>query len=435
MFRRDFVYIGNILKIAFPIILGNLGFILIGVGDVAVAGRHSTDTLAAISLANAILSCIVTFGIGIVASISPVLSNYRGAGKNPEKYFYSSLKFSLLISTIVAIVILAAIPLLDYLGLETKLVPMIKDYFFVTAFSVFGAFIHCASKEFLQAFEIVIFPNLLTVFCILLNLFLNIVFVFGYGPIPSMGVIGLALASLLIRYFQGFILLFYTLFKIKIEHNHDKHFYKDVLKVGLPSSLAILVEFIAFNYTILIMGRIAGIYAAAQNIIFTITSVTFMIPFAISNALSVKIGWANGARKFKKLKKYAYVGLKMSSFVMLCAAILIALFPSLLMKIFTNDVNLINITIPVLYILCFFQIFDGLQISFAGIFRGLKQTKTILFANLVGYWGVAIPLGSLLALKFNLKLAGFWYGFIASSLVLCTILFVAMTRKFKKLEG
>ena len=74
-------YIKELSKIAAPIIMGNLGFILIGIGDVFVAGRHSTDTFAEISIANAILNCILTFGIGLVASISPLLSNYRGEKK------------------------------------------------------------------------------------------------------------------------------------------------------------------------------------------------------------------------------------------------------------------------------------------------------------------------------------------------------------------
>ena len=77
----------DIMKLAGPIVLGNLGFILIGVGDVIVAGRHSTETLAAVSLATAIINCITIFGIGILASISPVLSNYRGANQEPEIYF------------------------------------------------------------------------------------------------------------------------------------------------------------------------------------------------------------------------------------------------------------------------------------------------------------------------------------------------------------
>ena len=93
MLVRNF-YIKDILNIALPIMLGNLGFILIGVGDVIVAGRHSTDTLAAVSIATAIINCISMFGIGILCSISAILSNYRGAGKNAEKYFYPSLKFT-----------------------------------------------------------------------------------------------------------------------------------------------------------------------------------------------------------------------------------------------------------------------------------------------------------------------------------------------------
>ena len=87
MLVRNF-YIKDILHIALPIIMGNLGFILIGVGDVIVAGRHSTDTLAAVSLATAIINCIMMLGIGVISSISAILSNYRGAGKQAEKYFY-----------------------------------------------------------------------------------------------------------------------------------------------------------------------------------------------------------------------------------------------------------------------------------------------------------------------------------------------------------
>ena len=80
-------YAKDLLKLAGPIIMGNLGFIMIGVGDVVVAGRHSTDTLAAISIATAITNCILMLGIGILATSSAILSNYRGEGKNIEKYF------------------------------------------------------------------------------------------------------------------------------------------------------------------------------------------------------------------------------------------------------------------------------------------------------------------------------------------------------------
>ena len=162
-------YAKELLNIAFPIIMGNLGFILIGAGDVLVAGHHSTDTLAAISIATAITNCIQTFGIGLIASVSPLLSNFRGEKKSAKKYFFPTIRFSMLLAFIVMFAVLAVIPLIDYLKFEPRLVPMIKEYVFVTAFATFGGYLHAALKEFLQAFEIVLFPNLVTVFSVFLN--------------------------------------------------------------------------------------------------------------------------------------------------------------------------------------------------------------------------------------------------------------------------
>jgi len=428
-------YIKDLLQIALPIILGNVGFIMIGVGDVIVAGRHSTDTLAAISLATAIINCITIMGIGILGSISPILSNYRGEGKEAEKYFYPSLKFTFILSIIIGILILITMQSVDKLGFEPHLIPLIKDYFFITAFSTFGAYLHYTSKEFLQAFEIVLFPNLLTIFCIFLNVILNIILAFGYGPIPEMGAKGLALASLIIRYFMGIVLFLYCYKKVKIKYHKEFKYYKEMLKVGLPSSLAIMIEFVAFNSITVIMGRVSGIYAAAQNIICTITSIAFMVPLAIGNAAGVKVGFANGANDFVGLKKYAFTALSLSATFMAISAIIVATAPGVITSLFTTDTELIKVCVPIIYTLCFFQVFDGLQASLAGIFRGLKHTEVVMFANFISFWLIAIPLGYLLAINYKLNLIGFWYALIVSIIVLCIIMFTDLIRRIKKMEN
>ena len=202
-------YAKELLTIALPIILGNLGFILIGAGDVLIAGRHSTDTLAAISIATAITNCIQTFGIGLISSVSPLLSNFRGEKKSAKKYFYPTIRFAMFLAVIVMFAVLAFIPVIDYLKFDPKLVPMIKQYMFVTAFATFGAYLHAALKEFLQAFEVVMFPNLVTAIAVFLNIAVNVLLVFGWGIIPSLGALGLAIASFIVRYFMGFALLIY----------------------------------------------------------------------------------------------------------------------------------------------------------------------------------------------------------------------------------
>ena len=433
MLVRNF-YIKDILNIAFPIMLGNLGFILIGVGDVIVAGRHSTETLASVSIANAIINCIVMIGIGIISSLSAILSNYRGAGKSAERYFYPALKFTTIASIIISFAVMAFIPIIDKLGFEPHLAQLVKDYFWIISFSIFGAYLHCMSKEYLQAFEIVVFPNVLTVICIFVNLILNIIFAFGYGPIPEMGTKGLALSTLITRYLMGGILFWYCFHKTNIQHYKDKEFYKDLLKVGTPSSLAVVIEFIGFNATTVILGRISGIYAAAQNIVCTLTTVSFMIPFAISNATAVKVGFANGAKYYKSLKTYAFTGITMAVAFMACSAIVVGTFPKFLVSLFTKDQELINVCIPIVFALCFFQVFDGLQVALAGIFRGLKQTGIVMISNFIGYWLVSIPLGCLLAFKYNMDLLGFWYGLVCAAVVLCSIMFTTMLIKFKKMN-
>ena len=426
-------YVKDILKIAFPIILGNIGFIMIGVGDVVVAGRHSTDTLSAISLATAITNCIMILGIGILGTISAILSNYRGAGKKVETYFYPSLKFAFILSSIICGVILVCIPFIDKIGYEAKLVPMVKDYFFITAFATFGGYLHCAVKEYLQAFEIVVFPNLLTIFCIILNVGLNIVFAFGYGIIPEMGAKGLAIASLITRYFMGLVLLAYCFYKLDIRAEKVKGYFKDLIKVGLPSSLAVMIEFVGFNIVAVVMGRVSGIYAAAHNIMCTMTSVSFMVPLAISNAVAVKVGYTNGAEYWKSLKIYAKTGILMSVCFMACSAIVIGLMPEFLTRLFTNDTELIKVCVPIVYVLCFFQVFDGLQVTLSGIFRGLKKTTIVMITNIIAYWFIAFPVGCVLAFKLDLNLIGFWYAIGLSAILICLTLSSVLYRKFKKL--
>lgn len=427
-------YVKELLNIALPIIMGNLGFILIGAGDVLIAGRHSTDTLAAISIATAITNCIQTFGIGLIVSVSPLLSNYRGENKSAKKYFYPTLRFSMFLAFLVMLAVLAFIPLIDLMHFEAHLVPMIKQYMFITAFATFGGYLHAAVKEFLQAFEIVMFPNLVTAIAVVLNVLLNVVLVFGYGPIPSLGVLGLAIASFVVRYFMGFVLLIYCFRLMNFKNYKDFDYYKSLIKIGIPISCAILVEFIAFNSIAIFMGRVSGVYAAAQNLVCTLTTVSFMVPLAISNAIAVKVGFANGAGNINDLKKYSFVGIVMSVGFMACSAMIFATFPEFLVRLFSQDEVLIKISVPILYILAIFQVFDGLQVALSGIFKGIKKTGVVLLANFIAYWLISIPLGYTLAFHFGLNLKGFWFGLCSAAVILCIIMVSMLFKNIKSME-
>lgn len=409
-------YAKELIHLALPIIMGHIGFTFIMAGDVFVAGKYSTDVLAAVSISGAITSIIFMFGIGLIISVSPVLSNRLGAKKSAKKFFYPTVIFSQILALISMLCVFASIPLMEHMGFPSKLIPDIKIYTFMFAFSAFGGYLHAALKEFLQAYEIVFFPNFIAIIGIFVNLFFNWIFAFGWGIIPSMGAMGLGIASTLIRTIIGLALLVYCLYYFNFKPQRvGKKYYSVLVKVGLPISIAVCLEFLTFNSMAILMGRVDSIYAAAQNILNVICTSSFVIPLSISNAIAVKVGFANGAKNLVDVKKFAITGVTLSVGFMACCGIMYGIFPSFFAKIFTNDPDLITIVTPIMFIIAAFQCFDGLQVSCGGVLKGLKKTVMVSVANFFGFVLIGISLGSFFAFKMEMNLFGFWLGIAISS--------------------
>lgn len=429
-------YIKDLLHLAMPIIMGQIGFVLIMAGDVFVAARHSTDILSAVSISGAITGIIFMFGVGLMVSISPVLSNKLGAKESAKGYFYPTVKFSLMVSLLTTLCIFAIIPLIQFLGFDEKLLPDIKLFTFVFAFSSFGGFLFSALREFLQAYEIVVFPNLVAIIGIFLNILICWVLVFGFGVIPPLGILGLGLASVIVRTLMAISLLLFCFKKFNLEHTKKPKgdYYRILFQVGLPVSMAICIEMIAFNILAILMGRVSGIYAAAQNIINVVATTSFVIPLAISSAIAIKVGFANGAKQIENIKRYSIAGCLMSVMFTATCGILFISFPNQIAKIFTSDKALIDIIVPIMFILGCFQISDGLQASLGGVFKGLKKTGAVMLANFSTYIMIGIPLGAYLAFEKHLNLKGFWIGLLVASIFLATFLLIFVVKEYKKVK-
>ena len=124
----------------------------------------------------------------------------------------------------------------------------------------------------------------------------------------------------------------------------------------------------------------------------------------------------------------------MSVGFMACSALIFATFPEFLVKLFTQDSTLIKISIPVLYIMAFFQVFDGLQVSLSGIFKAIKRTGVVLLSNFIAYWLISIPVGYTLAFHYKLDLRGFWYGLATAAVILCFIMVTMLLKNIKSME-
>lgn len=438
MFRGKYsiykTYIRDLLLFSLPIIMGNIGHILIGAGDVFIAARHSSDTIEAISIATSISMSIFIIGIGLLASVSPVLSNYRGERKRTKKFFMVSVNYSLILALIVFIITLLSVPFIGKLGFEAHLVPMIQEYIAIVAFSLFGAYLHFGLKEFLQSYEIVFLPNLISIIAIFVNIVLNALLVFGVWIFPELGIKGLAISSVIVRTLMGGVLLLYCLKFVKGSLGIDRAYISQLVKIGYPISIGLLLEFLGFNIITIIVGRISGVYAAAHSIVLTLASITFMIPLAISNAMAVKVGYANGAKNFTQLKRFSFAGTGIAFGFMSIAGFLFLLIPEFFIKIFTSDKELLSVCVPLLYVAALFQIFDGLQVTLGGILKGLNMTYIVSIAMFTGYWIIGIPLGSVLAFRFNLDLLGYWIGLALALFTISLVMVVILLGKFSVLK-
>ena len=420
----------NLINLSLPILGGNLSHILISFADTAVAGRYSTVALGAISVASAIVMTVTIGAIGLILSVSPVISNLRGKKEPAKKYFKLTMLFSLIVSVPFFLILEFLLTKIHLIGLSPDMFEFVKQYIEICAWSIFPTAVFVAIKEFLQAYEKVVFANILMLLMVLLNVILNIVLTFGYDfgfiNIPAMGVVGLSIATLLSKTLVAVFMLLYCIPMIfKASFEYSKTYIKDLMKTGAPISAAIFFEFLGFNLTAVLIGKFSALFAAVHNIILVIANCTFMIVLSVSNATSIKVGFYNGRKDKQNIIKYSIANIVLVIFVCLCTFIILKFFSRNIISIFSTDIEVINLSEKILVIAMAFLFFDGIQGACVGILKGLKDTKIIMFTMLSAYMLIAIPIGLYLAYCKNIVLEGFWIGL---ALALATAALITSTR-------
>lgn len=425
----------DLIKLALPIMGGNLAQILIGFSDTIVAGRYSTAALGAISVASAIVMTVIVGSLGLILSISPVISNFRGEKKPSLRYFNLTILFSIIISIPFFLILKLILLNIDKIGLSTDILADIKIYIEICSISIFPAIIFTAVKEFLQAWEKVVFANVLMVFMVILNTFLNIILTFGWGMVPELGVMGLSIATLLSRTIVAIILLIYCIPFLLRGFNYSTQYVKALFKVGAPISIAMFFEFLGFNLVAILIGKFSALYAAVHNIILCIANFTFMISLSISNSASVKIGYFNGAKDIKNIIRYSIANI--SIIILICAIVftVLGLWQNQIIGIFSSDPEILIWSKKILKIAMAFLFFDGVQCACVGILKGLKDTKIVMLTMFLSYMLIALPLGCYLAFYKNIILEGFWLGLALALLSAAIITSIRVIYKIKKLKN
>jgi multidrug resistance protein, MATE family len=428
--------IKELLLFAAPIAAGQLSQMLIGLGDVLVAGHHGRQTVAAIGIANGISMPIFLIGLGLLLGISPTLSRKRGEAQDVSQYFYTCIIYAAVIGVVFMLLAMSLVHVVPFLGFDKDLVPLIKDYLFLISFSYLGAYMFHAVKEYLQATEHVVLANSVSAVAVFANVALCYVLVFGVWIFPELGVRGLAYATIIIRSSMGLFLFLYSRRYLRPNFSVIRHYVAHVFKFSLPISMSIFIEVLAFSVVMILIGRIGSLYAAIHSISLNLASTTYMIPLAISSATSVKISYFYGRKNFERIRNFIKASLIISMTFMAFAGLCLYLFPGFILGIFTTDQEIITAGVSIIIVCAMFQIFDGAQVTLSGILRGFGITRPTFVIVLVGYWLIGLPLGYYLGYTMKLNALGFWIGLAVSLFIIAICLFVYLSvvlRKSKKL--
>lgn len=419
--------IKSLIILSGPIIVGQLGQMLITAGDVFVASMYSTESVAAIGVASGVINPFYLFGIGLMMGVSPSLAIRRGSGTDKRKDLSSILAYSAVWGILITAITLIANQFVPHLGFKEELIPSIQLYVDIVAWSLPFGIVFQGIKEYLQAYEDVFFANLISIVAVIFNLGVNYILVFGLGEYIGMGEVGLAWASFITRVAQFALILIYAL-RSEIFTKISIQLGKDIFKFSLPIALMFFLEVLAFCSVTLLSGKISVTAAATNNIIMTLASIIFMVPLSIGSAVAVKIGNAFGRKEFFEIKLFTKSAVILILTFACCSSILLFSIPAPILRVITQDPEVIELGVKILFIVAIFQFFDSMQVVLSGVLRGLEETQLPSLIVFIGYWIIGIPTGYYLTFYQGHGAIGLWIG-LAISLSIVAIFLGIITFK------
>jgi len=425
-----------LIKLALPILFAQLALTGLGVVDTIMSGRVGTNDLAAIGLGTNIMLPVFIFATGILLAITPIVS--KANGKHDKEsislFLYQGLWLSIPLGFAALIVLMNLEWLLSLLGLNTEVYRLTQEYLFYIAFGMPGVALYQALRFFWEGLGKTLPTMWISFFALLINIPLNAIFIYGYGPVDPMGAAGCGVASAIVMWAMFFVGLAYVMkdrvlnqylgATTNLKFNWQQG-AKPILSLGIPNSFALLFEIGMFSFITLFIASLGTAIVAAHQIAINFTSLMFMVPLSLGMALTVRVGLGYGKNNKQQVSTTILTGVIWAS----CLGIILGLMSYLLrieiVSLYSFDHEVIAIASTLLIYAAMYQIFDAIQVSSAGSLRGFHDTKVTMWVTLVSYWGIGLGLGYLFTFTDfivpSMGVEGFWLG-IVLGLILASIL-------------
>jgi multidrug resistance protein, MATE family len=420
------------LRLAAPVVVIQVGMMLMGVVDTIMVGHLSAIALAAVALGNLYFFGLGVFGMGTLMVLDPVVAQAVGARDEPAiaRGIQRGVVLALLLAAPASILLLLAEPFMVLARQPDDVVPQAAAYAVRLAPGVLPFFLFVVLRQSLQSMHLTAPIMIAIVVANLVNAGLNWVLIFGRLGVPALGVSGAAWATTMSRWLLALLLLALTWHRLR-PHLHPirpevRHWAPlgRMLRLGVPIGLQYALEFGAFAFVALMMGWLGSLAIAGHQVAINLASLTFMVPLGVADAASILVGHAVGRGDLPGTRGAARAALLCGIGFMSCTAVAFLTLPVPLARLYTTDATVIAVAVGLIPLAGVFQVFDGTQVVAGGILRGLGETKVAMMVNLLGYWFFGLPVSYLLCFVLGVGPRGLWYGLVLGLAAVAMILLV-----------
>jgi MATE family multidrug resistance protein len=414
------------VRLALPVVVIQVGMMAMGVVDTIMVGHLSPQALAAVALGNLYFFGLAIFAMGTLMVLDPVVAQAVGAGDEPAiaRGIQRGVLLAAMLTLPAVLLLLAAEGFMTLARQPAEVVPLAAGYAVRLAPGVMR----------------VTAPIVLAIVAAnLVNAALNWMLIFGRLGAPAMGVVGSSWATTASRWLLAIFLVLLVrrrlagyLWPVRREIWEAAPLAR-MLRLGLPIGGQMVLEFGAFACVALMMGWLGTREMAGHQVAINLASLTFMVPLGTADAASVLVGQAVGRGDAAGARGASASALLCGAGFMSLAAIVFLTLPDRLAGLYTDDATVLAVAAALIPLAGVFQVFDGLQAVAGGILRGLGETRVAMLVNLLGYWGLGLPVSYLLGFRLGLGPAGLWWGLVIGLAVVATVLLtrvrIALTRR------
>ena len=410
-------------KIGGPIVGTQLLGVGLNVTDTIMAGQLSAADLAGVAVGNALYLPIFMFGIGTLVAINPVVSHHLG-GKRFDEIGKSARQMLWVVALIAlpSFFLVRWLPeLMPIVRVDTEIIPLATNYMLAASWGIPAYFLFSGFRYFSEGLAYTRPAMLVALGMLIVNIPADYVFMYGAFGLPQLGAEGTGYATSLVQWAGGLSMLTFTAkfktyrrFKIFVRtKGPDWDRIAELLKIGIPNALSTTMEVLLFAAVSVLMGTLSVQASAAHQVAINIAATVFMIPLGLSLAISQRVGISIGKGLIQEARFRGFMGTAVCTGVTTITAILLFSFPETIVSIYTQDLEVSNLAVSLVFFAAVFQPSDGLQVGAFGALRGLKDNRMPMVFNLISYWFIGFSVGYYLSFIGGYGPEGLWMGLIA----------------------